>query len=136
MGERGQKKFIYSLALLATPSSSRTSGRACSDDDCSPSRLHQFNSKAEEKAKPFLRNMKAQHVWKESPDNTVESFIEVQNSIPGVLFHDPPLTFETPHSSRPPLRASRNHGANRKCKVDIGTNPVDNPDKTDLESRK
>ncbi|XP_061357533.1 protein kinase PVPK-1 [Gastrolobium bilobum] len=46
----------------------------------------------------------------ESPVNGVESLPEVQNSVSGV-HHDPPSTCGTPRPSRPPLRASRNHGA-------------------------
>lgn len=48
----------------------------------------------------------------ESPINEVESISEVQNSVSGVpKCHSLPLTSGTPRPSRPPLRASRNHGA-------------------------
>nr|KYP54858.1 Protein kinase PVPK-1 [Cajanus cajan] len=50
----------------------------------------------------------------ESPINGVESLSEVQNSVSGV--HHDPLLSGTPRPSRPPLRASRNHGAGHQTK--------------------
>ncbi|TKY50472.1 kinase PVPK-1 [Spatholobus suberectus] len=52
----------------------------------------------------------------ESPVSGVESLSEVQNSVSGV-HHDPPSTYGTPRPSRPPLRASRNHGASHQTKT-------------------
>ncbi|KAK7339587.1 hypothetical protein VNO77_20264 [Canavalia gladiata] len=46
----------------------------------------------------------------ESPVDGVESLSEVQNSVSAVN-HDPTSTSGIPRPSRPPLRASRNHGA-------------------------
>ncbi|KAL2335740.1 hypothetical protein Fmac_016953 [Flemingia macrophylla] len=61
----------------------------------------------------------------ESPVSGVESLSEVQNSVSGV--HHVPLPSGTPRPSRPPLRASRNHGTGHQAKaIHHQNNPVIN----------